>query len=77
MYAPMTYNSNYFVYSEAEKECSRVLAHDYANIESPESYEAIANMIFSVYEVFSGKPSGEGIHPAAKWLMEHFGFLME
>ncbi len=65
MYAPMTYNSNYFVYSSADKESSRVLAHDFANIGSPESYEPITNMIFSVYEVFSGKVSGEGIHPAA------------
>lgn len=55
MYAPMTYNNNYFVYSEGEKESSRVLAHDFANIKFPESYEPIANMIFSVYEAFSGK----------------------
>ncbi len=76
MYAPMTYNNNYFVYSEASEKGSRILAHDFANIESPESYEPIANMIVSVYEKFSGKPSENGIHPAAKWMMKNFGFLM-
>jgi len=35
LYAPMTYNSNYFVFTSKSEDRVRILAHDYANIRSP------------------------------------------
>lgn len=77
MYAPMTYNNNYFVFTSIGDKGVKILAHDFANIRYPESYEPLGNIIFSFYEYFAGKQEQTGIHPAASWLMKKFDFLIE
>jgi hypothetical protein len=55
------------------------LVHDFANISNPENYEFIANMIFSTSKIFNGEHilNSDGVHVAADWMMDNFGFLME
>ena len=38
MYAPMTYNNNYFVFTSMNANRHKILAHDFANIKNPEAY---------------------------------------
>jgi hypothetical protein len=57
VYAPMTYNSNYFVFTSKAEDNVKILAHDYANIKYPESYEPICNIILSAFEYFGGGES--------------------
>lgn len=45
----MTYNSNYFVFTSNSNEKVKILAHDYANIRSPEAYEAMVNIVISAH----------------------------
>ncbi len=53
----MTYNSNYFVFTSKAEDNVKILAHDYANIKYPESYEPICNIILSAFEYFGGGES--------------------
>jgi hypothetical protein len=55
----------------------KTLAHCFANIRNPEIYEPIVSMIWQGWELFGGSDHAEEIHPAAKWMMTKFSFLME
>jgi hypothetical protein len=59
MYAPMTYNNNYFVFTSKNEGRKRILAHDFANLRNPEAYEFIGNILLSAYESFTADDTNQ------------------
>lgn len=74
VYAPMTGQGNFYVKSS---DSEKALAHCFANIRNPEFYESIVSTIWQGWELFGGSTQVQEIHPAAKWMMNTFSFLME
>lgn len=76
IYAPMTKSGTFYIRTSSS---TRTLAHCFANIRNPDFYQPIVTTLWQAWELFFGPGNSESteIHPAASWMIEKFGFLME
>jgi len=75
VYAPRTETMNYFIYLEGGQESVKVLAHAFAHIRNPQSFEFVVDSIEKAWNMFSPEASKEMIHPSVNWMQETFKFL--
>ena len=76
VYAPRTETMNYFVYLEGgEEKTVKVLAHAFAHLRNPESFELVVDVVEKAWNVFSPEASKEKVHPSVNWMQETFKFL--
>ena len=76
VYAPRTETMNYFIYLEGgEQGSQKVLAHAFAHIRNPESYEFVVDVIEQAWNMFSPDASKQLVHPSVSWMKETFKCL--